>query len=205
MPGATPPPAWGLDPAPLPSDVRGFGASGDAPPGRTSAADLGWAETPDGGGTGSAPLPASAPEPPLAEPPPPSPTAGAPWAETARAGHEQPPEAPPPARELAPAEAPSPDAPRAAAPLIPGGLPVLVSSRPWSLAGAMEPLPPLSPPPKPGPAPAPDVAAAATPSDVLTPARRRGGPRVSLPLLPTFLVLVLVVMVVLVVLRLTSH
>jgi hypothetical protein len=68
----------------------------------------------------------------------------------------------------------------------------------------MEPLPPLSPPAKPVPAPAPDVAAAATPSDVLTPARRRRGPRVSLPLLPTVLVLVLVVMVVLVILRLTS-
>ncbi len=71
-----------------------------------------------------------------------------------------PPSAPePPAEQLEPALAaastrpsgsvsgPTPGSPRLGLPLLPGGLPAPVSTRPWSLAAAMTPLPPLAPTP----------------------------------------------------------
>ncbi len=85
------------------------------------------------------------------------------------------------------------------APFIPGGLPVLVSRRAWSLAAAMEPLEPLSPPqPRPAPPPQPEMVAALRPA--LSPSRTR--PELRLPLLPAVVLAMLGVVIVLLVLKL---
>jgi hypothetical protein len=88
------------------------------------------------------------------------------------------------------------------APLVPGGLPVLVSRRPWSLAAAMEPLEPLSPPPpRPVLAAQPETVAARRPSFTSS---HRPPPRISIPLLPVVMLAMLAVVIVLLVLRLTN-
>jgi hypothetical protein len=92
--------------------------------------------------------------------------------------------------------------PPALAPLVPGGLPVLVSRRPWSLAAAMEPLEPLSPPPpRPVLVPRPEMAAALRPEP--DGARRLRLP-LHFPLLPTVVLAMLGVVIVLLVLRLMN-
>lgn len=86
-------------------------------------------------------------------------------------------------------------------PLVPGGIPGLISSRPWTLAAAMESLAPFSPPPvRPGatvqPEPATAQPAATSP--------RRSLPQIRVPLLPAALIAVLAIIVVLIIVQL-SH
>jgi hypothetical protein len=94
-----------------------------------------------------------------------------------------------------------------AAPLVPGGVPVLISSRPWTLAAAMQPLAPLSPPANRPSGPAHPEASPPEPAR----APRRPTiphvtmPRIRLPLLPTAMIGILAVIVVLLILQLTQH
>ncbi|MGA8015043.1 MAG: hypothetical protein WCB85_03910 [Candidatus Dormiibacterota bacterium] len=86
-------------------------------------------------------------------------------------------------------------------PLVPRGIPVLISSRPWTLAAAMESLAPHSPPlvrqaPTVQPEPATAQPAATSP--------RRSLPQIRVPLLPAALIAVLAIIVVLIIVQL-SH
>ena len=111
-----------------------------------------------------------------------------------------------PAPDAPPFPAPSPmpsatasglptGAPRPGLPLLPGGMPAPVSTRPWSLGAAMQPLAPAAPPPlRPGGAP---VAEPSGPS----PSRlRRSGLNVPFPVVVALLIAVLAVIVVLILL-----
>ena len=89
----------------------------------------------------------------------------------------------------------SPPAQRAGLPLLPGGAVAPVSTRPWSISAAMQPLKPVTPaPPRAG-----GGTPAAEPARV-TPSKRSGGMTLPFPVVVTVLIVVLAIIIVLILL-----
>jgi hypothetical protein len=181
----TPPIAPGAHPRPAPdTEADGGQRFRAAPPTDLAAPEEPTGATPADAGVAASPTPppASGPaarlEPGLAEPAPDAPPFPAP--------------SPMPS---ATASGLPTGAPRPGLPLLPGGMPAPVSTRPWSLGAAMQPLAPATPPPlRPGGAP---VAEPSGPS----PSRlRRSGLNVPFPVVVALLIAVLAVIVVLILL-----